>query len=123
MMEVIPHDSQQYETVGNFFYDQNDVLRIQVSKLPNNKMELLVMAHEFFEAIITEYRGIREADITKFDVEYERKRPEGNVEEPGDDIKSPYQNEHCIATGVERLLCSLLGVNWKDYETACQECE
>jgi hypothetical protein len=122
-MLVIPHEKQRYETVGDYFFDTDDVLQIRTSKLPNNRMELLVLLHEIIEVLLTEYRGIKEQDIYDFDVDFESKRPEGNIDEPGDDSKAPYKKEHCIATSVERMMASLLEVDWNDYDKACQECE
>lgn len=118
-MRVIDHDTQRYETVGDYWIDDHDVLQIRASKLPTNKMELLVMIHELIEVILTEDRGIKEKDISDFDKKYEANRPEGNVDEPGDDCEAPYKREHCMATGIERIMASLLGVDWLDYDQAC----
>jgi hypothetical protein len=125
-MEVIPHAKQRYETVGDFYNDVEGNLRIYVSELKgleHNKYELLVMIHEFIEVLLTKYHGVEEETISKFDIRFERDRKEGNVDEPGDDPNSPYKEEHCIATSVERLMCALLQCDWKDYERAVNEAE
>ena len=49
---------------------------------------------------------------------FEKARKKGNEDEPGDDPRAPYVVQHCIATGVERILAALLGVSWKRYEEA-----
>jgi hypothetical protein len=103
----------------NYWIDEHDVLQIRASKLPTNKMALLVLIHELVEVLLTEDRGIKEKDISAFDKEYEANRPEGNVDEPGDDCEAPYKREHCMATGIERIMASLLGVDWLDYDQAC----
>lgn len=118
IIEVIPHAAQRYETVGDYYFDEEENLRIKVSKLPDNRMELLIMVHELIEVLLTEYRGIPEQSILDFDLDFEQKRV-GNFDEPGDDVKAPYKKEHCIATSIERLMCSLLDLDWKTYEKAC----
>ena len=119
MFEVIDHEDQRYPTVGDFFVDNNGILRIYVSKLGNNKMELLVLLHELVEVLLTEEHNIPEPMITKFDVEYEDARQQGDLSEPGDCSMAPYKNEHCFATGIERLMCSMLNVDWLEYEKVC----
>jgi hypothetical protein len=84
--------------------------------MSNNKFELLVVLHELIEVLQTENDGIPEIDIAAFDIQFEKDRPEGNVDEPGDDVKAPYKKQHCIATAVERLMCGVLDVDWKEYE-------
>jgi hypothetical protein len=49
-------------------------------------------------------------------MEFEARRT--NDDEPGDDIKAPYRKQHCIATGVERMLVASLDMSWKEYEDA-----
>ena len=119
IIEVIPHDWQRYETVGDYYFDDNGVLHVKVSEMEDNRHELLVAVHELVEVLQTEHNGVREEDIAVFDKEFESRRAEGNVDEPGDDPKAPYRIEHCIATSVERLLCALFGVDWKTYEEEC----
>lgn len=115
ILEVIPHAKQRYETAGDYYRDVEGNMRIYVSKLPDNRFELLIMIHELVEAILTEYNGIPESAIAKFDIEFEKKRAPENIDEPGDDLLSPYAAEHSIATSVERLMSGLLNVNWKQY--------
>ena len=98
---------------GNYFID--------VSEMNNPDYEFLVAIHEMIEQYLIEKRGIKNDDITNFDIEFDRKKSEGLVpdhEEPGDDPESPYVLEHCFATAVERMMCAELGVNWKDYNDA-----
>ena len=44
---------------------------------------------------------------------------EGNLDEPGDCPDAPYKRQHCVATGVERIMAAMLGVDWKAYEDDC----
>jgi hypothetical protein len=119
-IQVIPHECQRYDTVGDYF-TEGKTLKIRVSELANNRMELLVVIHELIEVLLTEFRGISEKEISDFDIAFEEAREPGNFDEPGDDPEAPYRDEHCIATGVERLMASLLKVDWKAYEQSCNE--
>lgn len=117
VIETIPHAAQRYETVGDYWTDPDGTLHIKVSEMVNPDHEFLVALHELVEAKLCEKRGISDAAITAFDVEFEEARGDNDLSEPGDDPMAPYQNEHCIATGVERIACAALGVRWADYES------
>jgi hypothetical protein len=119
IFEVIDHGDQRYNSLGDYFFDSDGVLRIYVSKMPNYKMQLLILVHELIEVLLTEEHNIPESLITKFDVGYEEARQLGDLSEPGDCSMAPYKNEHCFATGIERLMCSMLNVDWLEYEAAC----
>jgi len=116
MIETVPHEEQRYTTCGDWYADNDGVLHIRVSKLSDARRELLVAVHELVEVILCDNDGVTQAVVDTFDKEYEANRPEGNFDEPGDDPKAPYCRQHCIATGVERILAAALGVNWKEYE-------
>lgn len=116
-VSVIPHEDQNYETVGDYETIDGTML-VRVSDMGNSDYEFLVAIHELVEAKLCQKRGISDGEITAFDVEFEDKRKPGDISEPGDDRASPYSNEHCIATAVERLLCASLGLSWRDYEQA-----
>lgn len=120
VIDVIPHDHQRYETVGDYFFI-NDVLHIKVSEMRDNRFELLVALHELVEVLQTEHAGVAEPDIAAFDMRFEEARAEGNLDEPGDDPQAPYKKQHCVATAVERLMCALLDVDWKEYERTVNE--
>lgn len=115
-IETIPHNEHRYETVGDYWTDENGVLQIRVSEMGNDKYNTLVAIHEFIEAKLTEWNGIKEQDITDFDIEFEKQREEGNTDEPGFNSIAPYRREHTLATGVELIIASLANVDWNDYE-------
>jgi hypothetical protein len=96
------------------------ILQIRISDLGNAIYEQAVALHELTEMFLVLNRGINIADIDAFDIEFERKRigPE-DIDEPGDDPKAPYQNEHCYATAVERMFIAANGAKWADYDVAC----
>lgn len=116
-IEIIPHDQHRYETVGDWWFDEKGVLQIRVSKLGDNwKAESAIVVHELCEVLLCKARGISQESVDAFDKQYEAKRPDGDESEPGDDPQAPYRNEHCFATGIERMLIAAFGMSWKDYE-------
>jgi hypothetical protein len=147
---TIPHDQQVYPTVGDWRYlfhincgscgcnwDSNSpepicpkcksgtrteqFLRISVSQLSSRKYEALIAIHELIEVILCETDGVTQEQVDQFDIAYEKDRQEGDESEPGDDEKAPYRDQHCFATGIERLLAARLGVCWKEYESELAE--
>lgn len=116
LIETIPHDSQRYSTAGDYQYLPDGTVYITVSDIGDEKMETLVAIHELIEERLTKWRGIKEQDITDFDIEFEKNREPGNLDEPGFDKDAPYRAEHLAATGIEMMMCALSGMEWHDYE-------
>jgi len=96
-VHVIPHKQQRYDTCGDWFYDTNNTLHIKVSELPDARFERLVAIHEIIEATLCDEANVDEADVTAFDVAYERNRPVGDLSEPGDSPNAPYHRQHMLA--------------------------
>lgn len=117
IIETIPHKDQRYETVGDWFWEDGD-LRIRVSELGNWKYEACVAVHELVEVLLCKSDGVQQQDVDAFDMQYEKDRQEGDESEPGDDNLAPYRKQHCVATGVERVLAAELGLSWKEYDAA-----
>lgn len=116
IIETIPHDQQRYPTVGDWTYDPDGTLHIKVSGLSDWRREALVAVHELVEVLVCKNDGVTQEAVDEFDTNYEKERKPGDESEPGDDPNAPYVRQHCIATGVERILAAELRVNWKDYE-------
>lgn len=116
IIETIPHEQHRYTTVGDWYYDEDGTLRIKISKLSEEKREWLIAIHELIEVLTCKLDGVTQDQVDKFDKEFEDNRPEGNEDEPGDDPFAPYRDQHCLATGVERLLAAKWNVGWKEYE-------
>jgi hypothetical protein len=117
VIETIPTKDQRYVTCGDYWVDPDGTIQIRVSAELPNLMAHLVALHEYVEVLLTEHRGIKESDISAFDIDFE-KRHENDSAEPGDDPAAPYVKEHCFATGIERLMCSELGISWEKYSEA-----
>lgn len=116
IIETIPHDKQRYPTVGDYQYLEDGSIYITVSEMGDDKYNTLVALHELIEAKLTEWEAIKEQDITAFDVEFEKNRQEGNIDEPGFDSSAPYRKQHTIATGIELLIAAEAGVDWNQYD-------
>lgn len=116
IIEVIPHESHRYTTVGDWFYDINGVLNIKVSRLSDWRREMLVAVHELVEVLTCKNDGVSQEMVDKFDMEFEANRHPDNEDEAGDDPSAPYVKQHCLATGIERILAQQWGVKWSDYE-------
>ena len=115
-IEFIEHETHRYPTVGDWFYNEDGSLTIRVSKLGDWKRECLVAVHELVEVLICRSNGVSQESVDQFDKDFEAARDSDNEDEPGDEPSAPYVHEHCIATGVERILAAELGVSWKLYE-------
>lgn len=123
-IKTIPHVKQRYETVGDWWFDSDNSLQIRVSNMHNPYYEILVARHELDEAILCMKHGIKEKDVTNFDIQFEIERERGQhsiEEEPGNDIRAPYHKEHIAATEAELLFSNLLEVNWENYEKAIRD--
>lgn len=113
-IEAIPERDMRYPSLGDYWYDDKGVLQIRVVQM-DRRYEMLVIFHELVEQFLTEQRGIKEEDILKFDLEYEKNRQEGDESEPGDDLNAPYRKEHRFAENIERLIAHELGIDFNEY--------
>lgn len=114
-IKTIPHSQQDYPTVGNWKIEKDGTIFIFVSKMNDWRYEFLVSVHELVEVYLCIHSGVRQNTVNRFDMKFEKNRPKGNTDEPGDDEKSPYQIQHSIASGVERILAAFIGVSWRKY--------
>lgn len=116
-IDTIPHEEQRYPTVGDYVGDPHQRLYVSVSHMEDCYKEFLVALHEQIEYFLCRMRGIKEEDITNFDLEYEaRREADDKTSEPGDSELAPYRREHIFATQIEKLVCRELGLNWEEYE-------
>lgn len=115
MVGVIPHKNQAYDTCGdyyslNFLGNEGTYDNYVISKLKLGwKAELAVLVHEIVEFQLCKEAGIKEQDITKFDIE-------SGLDDPGNSKLAPYHKQHKIAERIERQIIKGLGLNWKEYE-------
>ena len=110
-IKTIPHEKQRYDTVGDW-YLEDGIQKFRISELSNKKLEIMIAIHELIEQALCEADGITEKQVDEFD-----KTDLGDdAYEHGDQPDAPYRNQHCFATGVERLLCAAFNIIWKEYE-------
>ncbi len=109
-IKTIPQKEQRYVTVGDYWQEgDKDIFRI--SDCGNRKYEWMIAIHELVEKALCEHHNITNEQIDEFDL-----ATESLDDEPGDEPNSPYRDQHCFATSVERMLCAALGLSWKEYE-------
>ena len=113
--EIIPHGTQRYPTVGDYWYKSEYRLEVRVSDMDNEDYEFLVLIHELIESHLCRRRGIPEPLIADFDRAYEEARKPGDISEPGNDPRCPCHKEHLFATKVEMTLAQEMGINWNEY--------
>lgn len=117
LIRSTPHKSQRYPTVGDWNYSGDPpVLTITVSQELPFREWWLVAIHELIEAALCDIAGISAQTVDKFDQTWLHGDMYNlGAEEPGDDPRSPYRRQHCIATGIERILAAEMGVDWQVY--------
>ncbi len=114
-IETIPDTQQRYNTVGDYFHNENGDQIFRISDMGNWKYEFLIALHELIESGLCKDRGITEQMIDEFDFSFEKQRIKGDDREPGDETNAPYYKEHQFATKIERMIADELGVNWEEY--------
>lgn len=117
VIRVVPAIFQEYPTAGNYQISECGTTLIFITEQVNRDYEFLISIHEQIECFLTKLRGIKEKDIMKFDLAYEKKRRVGDNSEPGDDKSSPYRKEHQFATMIEKIVAHELGIDWNKYES------
>jgi hypothetical protein len=123
-IKTIPHNTQRYPTVGDYIQQQDNSWYISVSETGNDKYNFLIALHEFIELYLTQLKGIKECDITAFDLYYEKCREMKLVNEdsePGFATNAPYRKEHTIATAIEMMIAAELGIDWLEYDRKISE--
>ncbi len=124
-IEIIPHGEHRIpDTVGDWQWGKENLL-IHVSELGDWRYNAAVAVHELVEALLCRNDGVSQAAVDAFDTAYERERPPmGNPgwdkPEAGDAESSPYRDQHCFATAVERMLIAAFGLSWAEYEKSVE---
>lgn len=113
IIETIRSDEQVYPTCGNY-QDFDKYELVSITKQDNEDYEFLVAIHELVEWWITKKRGIKEEDITSYDVAWEL-RSSPKADEPGNEEDCPYKKEHRFAENIERQIAHELGIDWEEY--------
>lgn len=115
-VEVVPHATQRYNTVGDWQFDEVGALHIKVSDLGDWRMEFAIALHELVETYLCKEAGVTDTMVDEFDLAFDKARTPGDTSEPGEDPRAPYFKQHKVATRVEKFICLILRVNWEKYE-------
>jgi hypothetical protein len=98
----------RYDTVGDWYYDSEGTLIIEVCQTYIRDYNYLIAVHELVEAILCSVNGISQSLVDDWDFKHPSNSP-GSL--PG----CPYKKEHDIATLIEKLLCWAMGRSWENY--------
>lgn len=113
--QTVPHNDQRHGGVGDWFMEADATWSVLVSEMGDWRMEFLVAIHEMIEMALCMHNGVSSGMVDDFDSNF---KGEG---EPGDDPNAPYKKQHCVATGVERILATMLDVEWTAYENTIRK--
>lgn len=111
-IEFIDHDAQRYPTAGDWYFE-GDTLVIRASRTADERHQQLVAVHELTEALACNQDGVMAEAVDAFDM-----GPGATLDDPGNSPEAPYHAQHMVATAVERVMASALGVDWNDYDAA-----
>jgi hypothetical protein len=117
-IKPIPHKEHRYPTCGDWWFDDNGDMQIRVSKELPDASQHLVALHEYAEALMCRASGVTQKDVDNFDMNFEANRKPDDNSEPGDHIEAPYYREHGIATALERMVATQMGIGWMEHEQA-----
>ena len=118
--KTIEHRQHRYQTCGDYWHGYREherSMEIRVSAM-NPVSELAIIVHELVEFFLCQRAGIKEADITAFDIQWEAVKANGRNEkydEPGADPRAPYYHQHAIATKIERIIVRAGGLTWRSH--------
>ena len=112
----VEHDHQRYNTLGDWVWPFEDQGYIAVSRMTDWRHEALIGIHEMVEMVLCRHAGISEQKVLAFDIGIGK-----DLDDPGSSPMAPYHRQHMLAETIERLLAIEMGVDWPDYELACDE--
>ena len=120
-IKSIPHDQHRYPTCGDY-WDEGAKEVFRVSDMGDWRYEFLVVFHELIEKTLLRLKGVPIEDVDAFDIQYEKDHAGHDLDaEPGNDPAAPYYHEHQLATGLERSMAAMMGVDWQAYERRLNE--
>lgn len=116
ILTTIPHNWQDYKTVGNYGY-ANGTFLIFASEMKDWKYSAMILLHELVELISVRANSISLKFCDQFDFMYEKERAMGyhGSNEPGDDPRCPYRKHHNISNYIERLVSEHIGIDFCKY--------
>ena len=115
IIKSIPHKEHRYPTCGDWWYENGD-LHIRVSEEMPIRSQHLVVLHELAEVMMCQANGVSQESVDHFDMNFEANRHPDDESEPGDHADAPYNVQHGLATAIERIAATQMGVNWLEHE-------
>lgn len=103
---------------GDWYEDKEGTVHIRTVEMPLYS-QIAVAIHELIEYLTCKQAGITDDQVTRFDAQFLKERMAGKhpIEaEAGNDNRAPYHHQHKDATFVERCVCAILGLPWKQHE-------
>lgn len=126
-VQTIPHTEQGPSKIcAQWYWDENGIVQVRVSKLGNLDMERLLIMHEVSEVLASAHDSdMDDISTDKIDQEFLELRNTGKLPadlvEPGFYKKSPYRWAHHFATASELALATHLHVDWIEYQRRLDE--
>jgi hypothetical protein len=105
IIECLPQSQMRYCTTGDWFFDKEGNLIIQVvggDPLDHDEA-FLVALHELVEVKLCHKAGVTQAAVDGFDFTF------SGDGEPGDHPEAPYREQHRKAMLIEHLVANFLG--------------
>lgn len=99
--------AMRYVTTGDWEWLPGGDLKCTVADYGNEDGSFLVGLHELVEAWLCRKAGIREDEVSKFDID------NPSLLEPGDSPDAPYNKQHQIAAAVEKIVCEAMSIDWE----------
>ena len=116
IIKSIPHKKQRYETCGDWYKDKKGVMQIRVSDCGSETSEFAVALHEVVEQYLCRLTGVTQKQVDDFDKAWNADGGDNENDEPGDDPKAPYFEQHKVATKIERIIIKACDVKWSEHE-------
>lgn len=122
VIKSIPHKQHRYPTCGDWWFESSEPngqitsLQIRVSEELPEKSQQLVVLHELAEVLMCQANGVTQEAVDQFDMDFEANRHPDDESEPGDHANAPYKDQHGLATAIERIAATQMGVNWLEHE-------
>ena len=130
-IEEIPHGTNKFSTLGDWWFgdkkrniNQDGDLYITISQMPRWKYFWPILFHEAIEIAWCLVHGVTSEMAEAFDALWEEEIRQGlhkPEEEAGFDPRCPYLGGHRWGARFERLVCWILGINWRRYCRYCEE--
>lgn len=115
-IKIIPNNEQRYPTAGDWIYNEaTGDLQVRVSATKDWRESMAVAVHELVEATLCIQDGVEPDLVDSFDMHFENHRADDDYSEPGDDPRAPYYDQHQVATNVEHVYTTALGLHWDTY--------